>query len=250
VNGLVSTVDGAVLRIALNRPDKLNAVNTPMLRAIASTLEEASSEAIRVVVLTGAGKAFCAGGDLSGTDTRGAAWAANEVVRALTALPKPVIAGVHGPAAGFGCALALACDLVLASESAFFQLAFARVGLCPDAGTTALLQAVIGRARTARVAMLAEKISAQQAFEWGMVSHLAEPDAFDAELESLVQTIASGPTQSYHWIKRALAAAALTALPDVQTLEANGQESLVRTADFQTGVDAFRARITPTFEGR
>jgi enoyl-CoA hydratase/carnithine racemase len=250
VNGIASTVDGAILRIVLDRPGKLNAVNTPMLQEITARLDDATSDSIRAVVITGAGRAFCAGGDLSGADTRGAGTAANDLVKAIVALPKPVVAGVHGPAAGFGCALALACDLVVASEIAFFQLAFTRVGLMPDGGATALLHAVIGRARTMRMAMLAEKVSAREAFECGMISHIVGDEGFDAELESVVQALACGPTRSYGWIKRALAASALEALPQVQALEAQGQQLLVRSADFQAGVAAFRSNTTPVFEGR
>jgi enoyl-CoA hydratase len=221
-----------------------------MLREMESELHHAQSDTIRTVVLVGAGAAFCAGGDLSGADTRGAAEAANDVVQAITALAKPVIAGVHGAAAGFGCTLALACDVIVASPAAYFQLAFARVGLMPDGGATALLHAVIGRARTTRMAMFAEKVSGQQAFDWGMVSHLTGQDSFSEDLEAVVQALACGPTQSYKWIKRTLAATALADLRAIQQLEARGQETLVNTNDFRAGVAAFHSRSTPSFEGR
>ncbi len=139
MNGISASREGGVLRVLLDRPEKLNAVDTPMLEELSARLSDAAADdSIRAVLLTGAGRAFCSGGDLTGGDTKGAAEAAAAVVRAITALPKPVVAGVHGPAVGFGCPLALACDLVVASPAAYFQLAFTRVGLMPDGGASAL----------------------------------------------------------------------------------------------------------------
>ncbi|MGV0791174.1 enoyl-CoA hydratase-related protein [Mycolicibacterium sp. XJ1819] len=243
--------DGAVLRLTLNRPDALNAVNTSMLRDLHGHLTRAGDDtAVRVVVLTGAGRAFCAGGDLTGVDTAGAAAAANDVVAAITALSKPVVAGVRGAAAGFGCPLALACDLVVAAESAFFQLAFAKVGLMPDGGASALLPVAIGRARASRMALLAEKITAATAFDWGMISHLVADDGYEQELESVIGALAGGPTRSYGWIKRALVESTLEPLTRSQTVETQGQAELIASADFRIGVTAFRNRTAPRFEGR
>ncbi|WP_375484251.1 enoyl-CoA hydratase-related protein [uncultured Mycobacterium sp.] len=205
---------------------------------------------MRVVVLTGAGRAFCSGGDLTGGGTEDAAAVALEAVRAITALPKPVVAGVRGAAAGFGCPLALACDLVVAARSAFFQLAFTKIGLMPDGGTSALLPAAIGRARTTRMAMLAERISAPTAFEWGMISHLVDDDDYDAELHTVVQSLAGGPTMSYGWIKRALRESMLTALAVVGDIELQGQSALKDSDDFREGVKAFVKRRPPEFRGR
>jgi enoyl-CoA hydratase/carnithine racemase len=250
VNGISTSRDDGVLRVLLDRPDKLNAVNTPMLIELVARLADAGAdESVRAVLLTGAGRAFCSGGDLSGADTRGAAQAANEVIRVITALPKPVVAGVHGPAVGFGCPLALACDLVVVARSAFFQLAFSQVGLMPDGGTSALLPAAIGRARAARMALTAEKISAATAFEWGMVSHVVDDAAFETEVAEVTRDVAVGPTQSYRWIKRALAAATLSELESVQAIEADGQQKLAKTSDFRRGTVAFRERRRPEFKG-
>jgi enoyl-CoA hydratase len=251
MNGISAESDGPVLRIRLDRPDKLNAVDTPMLDQLSAQLVIASAdESIRAVLLTGAGRAFCSGGDLTGGDTAGAADAANRVVRAITALPKPVVAGVHGAAAGFGCPLALACDLVVAAPSAFFQLAFSRVGLMPDGGASALLPMLIGRARYARMAMTAEKISAATAFDWGVVSYVTTDDDYGTVLEQVLQSVARGPTVSLAWTKRALAAATLGPLEAVQAIEAEGQLALIDTADFREGVRAFRERRPPEFHGR
>jgi len=251
VNGISVEQDGTVLRIRLDRPEKLNAVDTPMLDELSSQLGNAAADdAVRTVLLTGAGNAFCSGGDLTGGDTAGAADAANRVVRAITSLPKPVIAGVHGAAVGFGCALALACDLVVAAPSAYFQLAFTRVGLMPDGGASALLPGLIGRARTARMAMTAERVSAATAFEWGMISHVTSVDDYESVLEDVLRSVSGGPTLAFGWTKRALAVATLGELEPVQAIEAEGQLALIGTADFREGARAFRERRIPNFRGR
>lgn len=251
MNGVSAVKGGGLLRVVLDRPDKLNAVDTPMLNELAARLGDAGADdTVRAVVLTGAGRAFCSGGDLTGGDTEGAELAANQVVQAITTLPKPVVAGVHGPAVGYGCPLALACDMVVAARSAYFQLAFSRVGLMPDGGATALLGAAIGRPRAARMALTAEKVHAATAFEWGMISHLVEDASYDTELAELLEAIARGPTLSYRWIKKALAAATLSGLSRVQAIEADGQRALIRTDDFREGARAFRERRRPDFEGR
>jgi enoyl-CoA hydratase len=249
VNGISVEHDGTILRIQLDRPEKLNAVDTPMLDELSARLGAAADDSVRAVLLTGAGRAFCSGGDLTGGDTAGAAEAANRVVRAITALPKPVVAGVHGAAVGFGCPLAVACDLVVAAPAAFFQLAFSRVGLMPDGGASALLPGLIGRARTARMAMTGERVSAATAFEWGMISHVTSTDDYQQVLEDVLQSVACGPTVSLGWTKRALAAATHGELESVQTIEAKGQQALVETEDFREGARAFRERRAPEFRG-
>jgi enoyl-CoA hydratase len=250
-NGISINHVGGGLRIRLDRPEKLNAVDTPMLDELSARLMDAATDdSVRAVLLTGAGRAFCSGGDLTGGDTDGAVHAANRAVRTITELPKPVVCGVQGAAAGLGCALALACDLVVAAPSAFFQLAFSRVGLMPDGGACALLPELIGRARAARMAMTAEKVAAAMAFEWGMISYLTADGDFDAVLEEVLQSVSDGPTLAYGWTKRALAAATLAGLEQVQAIEAQGQLALVGTADFREGVTAFRQRRDPEFRGR
>lgn len=243
MNGISVRRDGSILRILLDRPDKLNAVDTPMLNELTVRLGDAATDdSVRAVLLTGAGRAFCSGGDLTGGNTAGAGDAANDVVGAITTLSKPVVAGVHGPAVGYGCTLALACDLVIAARSAYFQLAFATIGLMPDGGTSSILSAAIGRARAARMIMSAEKVAAAVAFEWGMISHLVDDAAYEAELAAVMQMFADGPAQSYQWMKRALGAATLTTLTTVQSVELEGQTELARTADFRQRAQEFRDR--------
>ncbi|MGZ8747080.1 MAG: enoyl-CoA hydratase-related protein [Mycobacterium sp.] len=251
MNGISISRKGSALHILLNRPEKLNAVDTPMLSELAAAFGEAAQDdSVRAVLLTGAGRAFCSGGDLTGGDTQGAVRAANRVVQTIVTMPKPVVAGVHGPAVGVGCPIALACDLVVAARSAYFQLAFSRVGLMLDGGASALLPRAIGRARAARMAMTAEKVFAPTAFDWGMISHVVDDDAYQAELAALTSTLAEGPTQSYGWIKKALAAATLSDLEAVQAAEEEGQRILVTSDDFTEGVRAFRDRRNPEFRGK
>lgn len=243
--------DGGVLRIQLDKPEKLNAVNTPMLAALRDAISVAGTDdSIRVVTLTGAGRGFCSGGDMSGEDTDAAAAGAAEVTEAITASTKPVVAGVRGAAVGVGCSLVLACDLAVVARSAFFQLAFAKVGLMTDGGISALLPATIGRARAARMALLAEKIDARTAFEWGMISHVVANEDYESEFDRIAMTLAAGPTLSYGWIKKALRASTLTELPTVQDIEVAGQEILHGTRDFREGMRSFRARTRPEFRGQ
>jgi enoyl-CoA hydratase/carnithine racemase len=252
---LVEHVDAA-LHVTFNRPHTLNALTAPLLRSAAEAVEAAGDDpAVRVIVVTGAGRAFSSGADLAmradpsftgGPDT---IEAVNRLVRALRSVPKPVVAAVNGPAVGGGCSLALAADFTIARESAYFLLSFADIGLMPDAGATALVPAAIGRVRATRMAMLAERIPAPLAVEWGLIMR-AIPDAdFDAEVRGLTARLASGPTVAYARIKGALNATTLALLDEALATERAGQSALTRTADFAEGLAAFVQKRAPDFTG-
>ena len=247
---------GGVLRITMNRPTTLNALTPAMSDGIATALEEAAGrDDVRVVLLAGAGSAFCSGADLSGADPHRSFDVtsldrANRITRGLTRLDKPVVAAVNGIAAGVGCSIALACDLAVAQRSAAFLLAFARIGLMPDGGATATVAASVGRARAMRMALLGEALPAADAYDAGLVSHLAEDDDFDDAVESLVDRLAAGPPLSYAATKKAVNAATIGHLHDALERERLGQSVLLRTADVAEGMRAFGDKRRPVFTGR
>ncbi|MBK1782754.1 enoyl-CoA hydratase-related protein [Prauserella cavernicola] len=246
---------GAVLRITINRPASLNAVTADMLTVAAEAVEAAGRDTgVRVIVLTGAGRAFSSGADLTGTGQGTAPGAtldaANRLTTALRTVPKPVLAAVNGLAAGVGCSFALAADLTVARESAFFLLAFANAGLMPDGGATALLPAAIGHARAARMAMLAERIPAPQAAEWGLIAFAVPDDEFDDQVQRLTTRLAEGPTAAFAQTKHAFNTTVLDRLPQALEAEREGQNALFHSADFAEGVTAFRTKRPPAFEGR
>lgn len=261
MTSLRSSREGAVLTLTLDRPDRLNALSDELADALADELERASSyDDVRVVVLRGAGRAFCAGADISPVpeqvgadgpmqlDVR-ALDRANRIVRAVTGLDKPVVAAVQGAAAGVGCSIALAADLCVASESASFLLAFARIGLMPDGGSTASVAASVGRARAMRMALLGEPLTGREAYQAGLVSHVADDDAFETVVAGVTGRLAAGAPLAQAATKRAVNAAAFAALDDALERERTGQTILLRTHDAGEGMAAFAERRAPTFEG-
>lgn len=246
---------GGVLTMTMNRPAQLNALTPEMSGTIAAELEGAAArDDVRVVLLAGAGSAFCSGADLSGADAHEhfdvtSLDRANRIIRAVTDLDKPVVAAVGGIAAGVGCSAALACDLVVAKRSASFLLAFARIGLMPDGGATATVAASVGRARAMRMALLGEALPAAEAYDAGLVSHLADDDDFDATVATLIGRLAVGPPMSYAATKKAVNAATLGHLHDALERERTGQTVLLRTADVAEGMRAFGEKRRPLFTG-
>lgn len=260
-------VAAGVLRVTINRPDALNAVTTQMLWELERAfVAHEGDDSIRVAVLTGAGRGFCAGADLGGVQLDRAGGesagqdeaevsaatldAANALVAAIRRFPRPVVAVARGPVAGVGVSLAIACDLVVAADNAFFMLAFAGIGLMPDGGATALVAASIGRARAMRMGLLGERVSAVQALEWGLVSHVAPADEIDEVSEALVAVLVAGPPLAYRATKDAINDATLTELDAAFRREVQGQTDLMETQDFAEGAAAFHARRPPSFEGR
>lgn len=250
---LVARADG-VLTLTLNRPDRLNALSDELSDALAEQLERAATyDDVRVVVLRGTGRAFCAGADIRGEgeplDGR-ALDRADRIVRAITKLDRPVVAAVHGDAAGVGCSIVLACDLAVAAESASFLLAFARIGLMPDGGSTATVAASIGRPRAMRMALLAEPLTGREAYDAGLVSHVADDEAFETVISGVAARLAASAPLGLAATKRAVNAAAYAGLDAALERERTGQTILLGTADAAEGMRAFAERRRPDFSGR
>jgi 2-(1,2-epoxy-1,2-dihydrophenyl)acetyl-CoA isomerase len=248
--------EGAVLTITLNRPDVLNAFNTVMHEALAAALQEARSEAVRAVVITGAGRGFCVGQDLS--EFRDEAGDIGGRLRrnyhpnitAIRALEKPMIAAVNGAAAGAGLSLACACDLRIASDRAVFVPAFVNVGLVPDSGGTFFITRLLGPARAFEWLCSGRRLTAPEALEWGVVSKLVEADALSSRAAELASELAVLPTRAIGMTKRLLDRAATSTLEDQLEWEAQLQTVATQSADFREGVAAFLERREPRFEGR
>jgi len=246
--------DGA-LWLTLNRPEVLNAFSPELSVALAERLEDAgANDEVRVVVITGTGTSFSAGADISGADAHErfdvrALDAANRIIRAVTGCPKPVVAAVNGVAAGVGCSTALAADLVVAAESATFLLAFARIGLMPDGGTSATVAAAIGRARAMRMALLAEPLTGREAHEAGLVSHVAADEELPGLVDKIVGRLATGAPLAQAATKKAVNAATLDQLEPALERERTGQAILLRTADVAEGMRAFGEGRRPEFRG-
>jgi 2-(1,2-epoxy-1,2-dihydrophenyl)acetyl-CoA isomerase len=252
--------EGAVGRITLNRPESLNAWTTAFGRELLHAVsEEAADPAVRAVLVTGAGRGFSSGADLRAgfepaddgmPDVRSELDDVyHPVIVAVRQLEKPVVAAVNGPAVGIGASLALACDLVLAAESAFFQLAFVNIGLMPDGGSTALLPAAIGKARALELSLLAERLSPARALEWGLINAVHPDDSLLGEAGTLAERLAAGPTRAYAGAKRALNRTLFGDLEGQLRLEAELQHELARSRDFAEGVTAFAEKRPPAFEG-
>ncbi|MBO9449599.1 enoyl-CoA hydratase/isomerase family protein [Tropicibacter sp. R16_0] len=242
--------------LTLNRPDKMNSLTSQMRAEITYAMREAAKTA-RAIVLTGAGGAFCTGQDLGDAGSSGKIdlerTLRDEYTPMLEAIydcPVPTIAAVNGPAAGAGASLALATDVVIATESAYFLQAFARIGLMPDAGGTWFMPRQMGMAKAMGAALFADKISARQADDWGMIWEAVSDEAFDAHWRKRAASLAKGPTAAYGAIKKAIRGTYENPLPDQLNREAHLQGECGRTRDFQEGVVAFMQKRPAEFEGR
>lgn len=255
MSGLEARTEDGALWLRLNQPEHFNALTGEMVaEAIAELRGAASRDDVRVVVLTGTGGAFSAGADLAGQDAQdkydaGSVEAANHVIRAITELDKPVVCGLNGIAAGVGMSVALACDLVVATSSAALTLAFTRIGLMPDGGATATVAASVGRARAMRLALLSEVISAQEAYDVGLVSHVFEDAVYPEGLDKIVRRLSAGAPLAFAATKKAVNAATLGALDDAFARERSGQSVLLRTKDVAEGIRAFNEKRRPDFTG-
>lgn len=260
----LETVDLAVTervaRITLNRPDALNAWTRQLGEELLAALDEAASDdGVRAVVITGAGRAFSSGADLKGgvgltpegkpdvlTPLREVY---NPLILRVRNFEKPTLAAVNGPAVGIGWSLALACDLLVASESAYFLLAFANIGLSIDGGASASLMARVGHTRAAEIALLAERIPAAQALEWGLVNRVAADAEFRSEVDELAARLGAGPPGAYRSIKQLLNEAAYADFAETLDREALLQQQRAESADFGEGVVAFLQKRPAQFSG-
>lgn len=246
--------------VTLNRPDALNAWTRQLGHEMNSALDYAADNTeIRALVLTGAGRGFSAGADLKDIGELGSRGSPdvlsllrtvyNPLILRVREIPKPVIAAVNGAAAGIGCSLALAADLIVAAESSYFLLAFANIALGLDGGASAFLPARIGHARASEMALLAERIPARRALEWGLVNRVVPDDELLSAADELAERLASGAPGAYAAIKRTLNAQTYTGIGEILDLEAVVQQERVESADFVEGVTAFLERRKPEFTG-
>jgi 2-(1,2-epoxy-1,2-dihydrophenyl)acetyl-CoA isomerase len=251
---------GAAAKLELNRPDRMNAWNAQLARDLLDALTSAGQDpGVRVVLLTGAGRAFSSGADLKESQSRDET-GPHDLYSVLTEryhplilgvreMPKPVVAAVNGAAAGIGLSLALACDLVLAAESAYFLLAFVNIGLVPDGGSSLLVPSRVGFARAAEMAMLGERIAARQAQEWGLINQVWLDEELPARAADLVDRLADGPTRAYAGIKRQLNNWLYQRMGEQLEFEARIQQEMGASGDFAEGVRAFTDKRHPRFTG-
>lgn len=254
IDHLTVSLNDGVLVVTMNRPDSLNSLTAAMLGGIADTFDRAATDpAVRVVRFGGAGRGFSSGAGISADDHAGSdalddtLAAANRAVSSIVGLPKPVVSVVQGPAAGVGVSLAIAADVVLASEKAYFLLAFTKIGLMPDGGATALVAASIGRARAMRMALLAERLSAADALAAGLVSAVHPADDLEAEVNAVLEALRAGPAVALRNTKQAINAATLTELHGALARETEGQSTLLSSNDFREGTRAFQQKRQATF---
>jgi 2-(1,2-epoxy-1,2-dihydrophenyl)acetyl-CoA isomerase len=247
--------DGAVLTITLNRPEVFNAFNAPLHAALAAALKEAADPSIRAVVITGAGRGFCSGQDL--TEFREVAGEIRDRlestyhpnIRAIRTLEKPVIAAVNGAAAGAGLSLACACDLRIASDAATFVPGFIGIGLIPDSGGSYFVQRLLGTARAFDWMTTNKRLTAAEALEWGLVSEVVEADRFLEHVAEVGRVYASLPTKGIAMTKRLFDHAENATLEEQLEMEGQLQQAATQTSDFREGVTAFLEKRPPNFSG-
>ena len=255
-------VDGAVATVTLARPERLNAAPPQMFAELGDTLPRLPGLGARALVITGEGRAFCSGADLSGRNEASAATARGArafqaltevygpTMQALARLPMPVVAAVNGPAAGIGCSLALACDFVLAGRSAYFLEAFVNIGLVPDGGATWMLPRLVGKARATAMMMLGERIGADQAENWGLIWKAVDDAELLPQARALAERLAAGPTRALGLMRQGLARALEQSYAEAMATEAAHQMIAADSADAREGAAAFLERRKAQFKGQ
>jgi 2-(1,2-epoxy-1,2-dihydrophenyl)acetyl-CoA isomerase len=254
-------VDEGVATIELNRPETLNAWNTQFgTDLLAAVRRVGEDDAVRAVLITGAGRGFSSGADLREIGNDVTPEGRPDVYKTLTEryhpimegirnLPKPVVAGVNGPAVGIGCSLALCSDLIVAAESAYFLLAFVNIGLVPDGGSSLFLPTRIGMARATELSMLGERLPAPKALEWGLINRVVPDSELRGEATALAARLAAGPTRSYAGTKRQLNNWLYARMPEQLELEARVQQEMAGSEDFVEGAMAFAQKREARFSG-
>ncbi|MCB2015665.1 MAG: enoyl-CoA hydratase-related protein [Sphingobium sp.] len=245
-----------IATITLNRPERMNALSLELLTELAQAVKQSRSDGARALVLTGSGDAFCSGADLVGDgsgmpDDLGALLEEYyfPAVNAIVDLDIPVISAINGPAVGAGLSFALLADIMIMKRSAYLMLAFANIGLVPDAGATWLVAKSVGRAKAMEMALLGEKISAEQALDLGLVTRVADDEALDETVKQIAAKLAKGPSVALGFIRKQVASALNSTLDEVLETEKVNQRAAGRTADFREAVTAFAQKRKPEFKG-
>jgi 2-(1,2-epoxy-1,2-dihydrophenyl)acetyl-CoA isomerase len=253
---LLVSLEAGVKRVTFNNPARRNSVDFETMQRFTEAIKESFEDETRVIVITGAGDSFCAGADLQAglsgvrdvtTDLREVI---NPGVLAMRSLPKPIIARVHGHAAGIGCNYALAADIIVASDQAFFSQAFIKIGLMPDGGGTYFLPRLVGYNKAFELMALGDSVPAQQAFEMGMINRVVAPAELDATVDAMVERLASAPAIALAKIKAGLTNGLQSNLASALEFEAAGQGECFRSADFIEGVAAFLQKRKAVFTGK
>jgi 2-(1,2-epoxy-1,2-dihydrophenyl)acetyl-CoA isomerase len=257
-NTILFEINEGIATITLNRPERFNAFNEEMSREVIDAIKQtAKNDQARVLVITGAGKAFCSGQDLKDADAAKGRSLSDSVLRrynpmilGLREMPKPVIAQVNGVAAGAGASLAFACDFIVSAKSATFVEAFVNIGLVLDSGGSYFLLNALGYNKAFELATLGDKFSAEQAFQWGLVNRITEDEQLDQITREIALRYARGATRSIGLIKKLLNKAGNSSLSDILQQEAWYQEIAGRSEDYQEGVAAFVEKRKPFFKGK
>jgi len=250
--------EGSVLRLTLNRPDVYNAIDDTLSYELQDALKAAEKDSeVRVIIFTGTGKAFCSGQDLkaiSGIEKRSFIDSINKrynpIIRAMRTIPKPIICRLNGVAAGAGCSLALACDFIVASESAVLVEAFINIGLVLDSGSSFFLPRMVGSTRAFEIATMAPKISGQQAFDWGIANRVTSPENLDTVTDEIAAYYAAAPTKAIGLMKKMLNRSTSNDMENVLEYEAYCQEIAGNSEDNKEGVRAFIEKRKPDFKGK